>query len=130
MKTRIGFVSNSSSSSFVILKDSLSDKQVDMIVNCEEWIKFFIEIDDTLKDRFEYYDSDPWRIIEGDEYIFGETGMDNFDFHGYLEHIKINKKYIKWDDGYNDEPYSSQLDFIKKMKKQYRKDKLDKLNKK
>jgi hypothetical protein len=146
MKTRNGFVSNSSSSSFVLLKDAITEEQKDMILNCEEWIDTFIKLeaqdedyfDDedlpgNLKDKFEYYDSDPWRLEEHEDYIFGETSMDNFSMGDYLEYIKINKKYLKWDDGYNDEPYQNQLEFINVMKKEYnrviRKKKLKKINK-
>lgn len=136
MKKRIGFVSNSSSSSFVIFKEALSEKQVDMLLNIETWIDFFIKLDekndnrDNLKDKFEYYNSDPWNISEHEDYIFGETSMDNFDISDYFDYINIDGKYIAWDEGYVDEPYDSQLNFIKNMKKKYRKDKLDNLNKK
>lgn len=142
MKTRNGFVSNSSSSSFVLLKDSITDDQKDMILNCEDWINTFIKLEEQeedyfsdddfpgdLKDKFEYYESYPWRLIECDDYIFGETTMDNFSMSDYLDYIKINDKYIRWDDGYNDEPYGHQLEFIKEMKQKFRKKKIIKLNK-
>jgi hypothetical protein len=136
MKTRNGFVSNSSSSSFVLLKDAITLEQKDMILNCEEWIDKFIKLEalpGDLKDKFEYYDSDPWRLEEHEDYIFGETSMDNFSMGDYLNYIKINNKYISWDEGYNNKPYQNQLDFIKIMKKEYnkvlRKKKLKKINK-
>ena len=134
MKYRNGFVSNSSSSSFVILKDSISNKQKDMIFNVEQWVDFFIKLDeendnrDNLKEKFSYYDEDPWRIVEYEDFIFGETSMDNFNIGDFLDYIKVDRNYIKWDDGYNDEPYQTQLDFIKNMKNSYRKDKINKLN--
>jgi len=134
MKYRNGFVSNSSSSSFVILKDSISNKQKDMIFNVEQWVDFFIKLDeendnrDNLKEKFSYYDEDPWRIVEYEDFIFGETSMDNFNIGDFLDYIKVDRNYIKWDDGYNDEPYQAQLDFIKNMKNSYRKDKINKLN--
>ena len=134
MKYRNGFVSNSSSSSFVILKDSISNKQKDMIFNVEQWVDFFIKLDeendnrDNLKEKFSYYDEDPWRIVEYEDFIFGETSMDNFNIGDFLDYIKVDRNYIKWDDGYNDEPYQAQLDFIKNMKNSYGKDKINKLN--
>ena len=155
MKIRNGFVSNSSSSSFVVLKDSLTEKQQEMIINYQDWVKFFINLDEEnwkdstifksdseiyqsdeyqeqqykrLKYKFEYCDSDPWRIMIYDDFIFGETSMDNFDISTYLNYIKIDKDYIAWDDGYTDEPYQSQLTAIKNMKQKYRKEKLDKIN--
>jgi hypothetical protein len=105
MKIRNGFVSNSSSSSFVILKDSLSEIQRNMILNYQKEIEFFISKDEEdnwkdyqeshsgkyiylaefdihhlrLKYVFDYYDTDPWRIIEYEDCIFGETSMDNFN---------------------------------------------------
>lgn len=134
MKTRNGFVSNSSSSSFVVLKDILSTEQKDKILNCLDWIDIFIKEDkkngnvDNIKSRFEYYDSDPWRIVEYDDYIFGETSMDNFSMDDYFDYIKIDSAYVNWDDGYNNEPYDSQIKFIRKMKKLHRKLKINKLN--
>ena len=135
MKYRNGFVSNSSSSSFVILKDSISNKQKDMIFNVEQWVDFFIKLDeendnrDNLKEKFSYYDEDPWRIVEYEDFIFGETSMDNFNIGDFLDYIKVDRNYIKWDDGYNDKPYQNQLDFIKKVKREYRKKKIEKINK-
>lgn len=134
MKKRNGFVSNSSSSSFVVLKDAISDIQKDKILNCLDWIDTFIQEDkengdiENIKERFEYYDSDPWRIIEHNDYIFGETSMDNFSMYDYFDYIKIDQKFVKWDDGYNDEPFDDQLKFINKMKQEYRKYKITKLN--
>jgi hypothetical protein len=155
MKIRNYFVSNSSSSSFVILKDSLSKTQLDMILNYQTYIESFINLDEEnwkdakvdksekelyqsgeyyeqrnnrLKYLFQYFDSDPWTIKDHDDYIFGETSMDNFDIASFFNYINIENDYIKWDDGWIDEPIKSQLDFIKKMKQEYRKKKINKLD--
>jgi predicted oxidoreductase len=134
MKVRNGYVSNSSSSSFVLLKDAISNNQLDMILNIEEWIEIIIKEDeengsiDKLREKFEYYDSDPWRISDYGDYIFGETSMDNFSMSDYLNHIKVDRDYICWDDGYNDEPYQNQLEFIRNLRQKLRKNKINKIN--
>ena len=139
MKYRNGFVSNSSSSSFVVLKDALTEDQMDKIFNYQWWIEKLIDEDEIkwvtysydnnrLKNRFEYYKSDTWNLKNTEDYIFGETSMDNFSFDQFLDYIKVDQNYVKWDDGYTDEPYPSQLQFIQRMKQKYRKEKIDKLN--
>lgn len=135
MKIRSGFVSNSSSSSFVIYREALSDKQLNKILHIEKTIEKLIKKDvlkgspKNLTEKFSYYDQDPWRIEVSDDFVFGETSMDNFDISAFLTQIKVDRDCIKWDDGYNDKPYQNQLDFIKEMKQVYRKKKLDKINK-
>ena len=127
MKNRNGFVSNSSSSSFVIFKDSLTSNQKNMIYDYISYVEYFIELDENLKEKFEYYDTSPWNIIEHDDYIFGETTMDNFDMLSYFDYIKLDEKYVCWNDGYTDEPYPDQINFIKNMKILFRKEKLEKI---
>ena len=102
-----------------------------MVLNYYSYVEDMINKDKTgkLAELFEYYDDSPWRIVERDDYIFGETSMDNFSFDEYLKHIKIKSKYIKWDEGYNDEPYEHQLNFIKEMKVKFRRDKIKKIEK-
>jgi len=149
MKNRIGFVSNSSSSSFIVLKDAITGKQKDMIVNFSEWAKFFIALDEEknykdakeyatemelyqsdeyseqsntrLKYKFEYYDDGYWHFEETDDYIFGATTMDNFGMDEYFNYIKIDPDYVRWDEGWNDDPSQKDLEFIKNKKQRYRK---------
>jgi hypothetical protein len=84
MKIRNGFVSNSSSSSFVLLKSDLNDKQKDMIFDHIEYAK---EIDEKLikegkETKYEYYEN--WFIEQDDMSLWLHTSMDNFCMWTYL----------------------------------------------
>ena len=73
MKIRNGFVSNSSSSSFVVFKGLLSDKQRDMILDYQTFVKFFNSIDEKTLELFDYCSTDPWQIVEYDDFILKEN---------------------------------------------------------
>ena len=79
MKIRKGFVSNSSSSSFIILTDNISAKQLKKIYN----------------HRIKTKPDDWWSIIEKDDYIQLSTFMDNFDMRSYLLDIGVAEEDIK-----------------------------------
>ena len=85
MKTRIGFVSNSSSSSFVIPLEDVSAKQLRQIQH-----------HDGLADKY-----DAWCIEVDDDrdIVRGTTTMDNFDMYTYLrDRVKVNMGSVKWSD--------------------------------
>ena len=82
MKTRKGFVSNSSSSSFVIERRYLSPWQIEQILNHSG-------------SGLLHADTDPWKILDTEYDIGGFTGMDNFDMLSFLEGIGIKKCHIK-----------------------------------
>ena len=44
----------------------------------------------------EYY-NDKWQIGEENEFITGETILDNFDMDKFLDIIGVNPKRINWD---------------------------------
>lgn len=139
MKTRNGFVSNSSSSSFVICKYFLSEDQIIKIFNyysiVEEYVKEhplpekgYYDYKEIPEYDFTYYDSTQWNIKESDTFIYGETSMDNFDFDQFLNFIGLNHVEKCWDEGWSDEPSVKQLEFIKNQLKKLRKDKLTKID--
>jgi len=88
MKIRSGFVSNSSSSSFVIEKKYLSGEQMDKIRNHSKVGKEL---------GLPNGDTDPWSIEETDDFIEGFTWMDNFNMEYFLEKIGIDLKNVKGD---------------------------------
>jgi len=86
MKIRIGFVSNSSSSSFTISKDDLTELQIALIKNhSEEGAKYGIA-----------YPEDAWNISETDTDVEGYTSMDNFNMEGFMKRIGINTDKADW----------------------------------
>ena len=88
MKIRHDFVTNSSSSSFLISKKNLDEDQIEAIREHYELGKKMGMVD--LK-----WDS-PWDIEENDNYITGYTFMDNFNMYKFLSDIDVEDKDIKW----------------------------------
>jgi hypothetical protein len=87
MKIRSSFVSNSSSSSFTILKYDLSSLQLEFIRNHTKSAEMFF-IDDCL--------DCPWTIEETDYTVRGHTSMDNFNMQTFLERIGVKDNHVKW----------------------------------
>lgn len=88
MKIRNGFVSNSSSSSFMIRLDDITSKQLRQIQHhgpCNQ--------------------GDEWSIRIRDHIVVGMTWMDNFDMHYYLDKIGVDMNLVHWDeyDNWEDE---------------------------
>lgn len=111
MKVRVGFVSNSSSSSFVIEKKHLSDLQIVFIKNHIETAKMLDKHLAFYEDDFEegykpeslLYDdyqenNDEWKIEEDDLIIEGSTWMDNFDIKRFIRLIGVDLKQVTWED--------------------------------
>ena len=90
MKIRKGFVSNSSSSSFVIEARNLSEKQIEQIMDhgsiCQLDYEERWDVDKAINE----FNA---RVITG--YVF----MDNFDMHKYLtKYVHVDEDQIKWDE--------------------------------
>lgn len=102
MKTRNGFVSNSSSSSFVVNKRYVSDHQLQLInTHIEEGKKVGVGDGD-------YFDS--WCVDNRDDSIKLSTTMDNFNMREFL--LRIGVPAVAIVDGYyyNDDEESDDED--------------------
>lgn len=82
MKTRNGFVSNSSSASFIVRKDLITIEQENKIINYMEEAK---------KENWRDLYSD-WTIVDNEWYIFSSTIIDNFGMDDWFRKIKLNEK--------------------------------------
>jgi hypothetical protein len=80
MKRRYGFVSNSSSSSFVIIKDKLTEDQLNQL----------LEYDD---DEDNY---DGWGIRIRGEFVSGSTMMDNGTIYDFIKKLNIPQEIINF----------------------------------
>ena len=85
---RNGFVSNSSSSSFVIKLKDVSPTQLDEIVN--------YDISAKIRNLCEFYD-EGWYITIDEDEVRGDTSMDNFDMVEFLHAIGVPNDKIEWD---------------------------------
>ena len=90
MKIRNGFVSNSSSSSFMIARSALTEVQIEYIKNhtCKgpEY-----DIPRELCDP-----GDAWAIYESEYAVFGETSMANFPMDEFLFKIGVPSSAMRF----------------------------------
>lgn len=89
VKVRNGFVSNSSSASFVIAKKHLSPCQICAIKN-------YIDVGKELNMLY----PGGWFIEDTDTHIRGSTDMDNFDMFHLLREIGVPNDVIGRTDGH------------------------------
>lgn len=98
MKTRNGFVSNSSSSSFAIPLRCLSGEQMDAIQNHIEYARANFPAISWADDENE------WSITTtASSKLRGYTYMDNFDMEEFLGLIGVPSSVIEWDPEYEEE---------------------------
>ena len=91
MKIRNGFVSNSSSSSFIIEIEKITETQLKQIKSHRVISKRF---------NLNCNDDDEWEIHIRDTYVIGFTYMDNFRMELFLEAIGVKPEDIEWYDKY------------------------------
>ena len=87
MKDRVGFVSNSSSASFVLQKDKMSQLQIWQVMDYEGTAK-----------RLSVNMNDGWTVTEDSDLICGSTSMDNGDMSTLLKAMNLNySAIVSWD---------------------------------
>lgn len=87
MKKRFDFITNSSSSSFIINKIYLDDDQIEAIWRHRD-------LADVLGLDTDYYCH--WQIEENRDFITGYTHMDNFSMGEFFEAIDLPGGCVTW----------------------------------
>ncbi len=95
MKFRSEFVSNSSSSCFIVKKSNLTDDQEFAIKHHGmDWSIL------NSKLNKQYGWSDEWSIIDNLEFLIGSTSMDNFDMKTFMQKIGVDMSKVVWEELY------------------------------
>jgi hypothetical protein len=107
---RQGFISNSSSSSFIIKKEYLTPDQIEHIKNHFEYAKQMKwdneQFDSDLPENEDWCDcgwtdkddwhTDEWFIEDTDTELKGSTDMNNFDMHTFIARLGIDNTKVEW----------------------------------
>ena len=108
MKIRKGFVSNSSSSSFIVKKENLTEEQMEVLLsldNTSDEVKkvFTDRMYNDYNRNLEYHKiadeiewDEWWYIYEMDECINGDTMMSNDCLELFMSKIGINLDKVEW----------------------------------
>lgn len=86
MKIRQGYVSNSSSSSFVLKRDDITSLQLTLI-------EHHSEVGEWLGIEYAEYS---WRIKVGPAAVEGYTSMDNFRMREFFDAIGVDNEKVEW----------------------------------
>jgi hypothetical protein len=89
MKIRLGFVSNSSASSFIIKKNMLDKRQIKALHNHVYHHLKKLGGKQTYKVEKQVLE-ESWRILEDDEHVRGWTWMTNFDMREFMKKIGVD----------------------------------------
>jgi hypothetical protein len=92
VRIRQDFVTNSSSSSFIVLKKDLTDKQIEQMRNLNEEAKRL------NLDLFE--ESYDWSITETDKLFKGWTFLNNFMIEDFFEAIGVDMDKVNMNGGH------------------------------
>lgn len=92
MKVRAGFVTNSSSSSFILQKKNLTKSQIEKVMLHGEYCRMR-----KLRGQFFCDAGDDWNVNDNTDVITGHTYMNNFDIGAFFDMIGIKKKDYKID---------------------------------
>jgi hypothetical protein len=104
MKIRNGFVSNSSSSSFVLLLKDITPSQLDMlqrhtqIAQAAGWAFGEYPGDNEVCCCGWAGTKDAWEITVTDKSVKGYTVQDNFNMRAFMGRIGIASDLAKWSD--------------------------------
>lgn len=92
MKIRTSFVANSSSCSFTISREGLSNKTIDRILTHMEYAKLKRWRSLGLYDDSFMFDG--WKVTLSKDKIQVDTSMDNFDLYHFVRRLGVPRDHI------------------------------------